>query len=58
MSSPLTMPLEPQWTEIRDGVKRVWGGSHCTASETDRFYSYRRDGVTGRMGSLIWLKPA
>lgn len=41
----------------RDGVTRVWGGSHCTASETDRFYSYRRDGVTGRLASLIWLKP-
>ncbi len=26
MSSPLTMPLEPQWTEIRDGVKRVCDG--------------------------------
>ncbi|WLI90980.1 peptidoglycan editing factor PgeF [Massilia sp. R2A-15] len=41
----------------RDGVTRVWGGSHCTASEADRFYSYRRDGVTGRQASLIWLKP-
>ena len=26
MSQPLTMPLEPQWTEIRDGVKRVCDG--------------------------------
>jgi YfiH family protein len=41
----------------RDRVTRVWGGNHCTASETDRFYSYRRDGVTGRQASLIWLKP-
>jgi YfiH family protein len=40
----------------RDGVTRVHGGSHCTASERDRFYSYRRDGVTGRQASLIWLK--
>jgi YfiH family protein len=40
----------------RDGVSRVWGGNHCTATETDRFYSYRRDGVTGRQASLIWLK--
>lgn len=39
-----------------DGVTRVWGGSHCTVTEVDRFYSYRRDGVTGRQASLIWLK--
>jgi YfiH family protein len=40
----------------RAGVTRVWGGNHCTASERDRFYSYRRDGVTGRQASLVWLK--
>jgi YfiH family protein len=40
----------------RDGVTRVWGGSHCTATERSRFYSYRRDGVTGRQASLVWLK--
>ena len=40
----------------RDGVTRVHGGAHCTATEADRFYSYRRDGVTGRQASLIWLK--
>jgi polyphenol oxidase len=40
----------------RDGVVDVAGGTHCTATERDRFYSYRRDGVTGRQVSLIWLK--
>ena len=40
----------------RDGVTRVHGGSLCTASAPERFYSYRRDGVTGRQASLIWLK--
>lgn len=40
----------------RDGVTSVAGGLHCTAVERDRFYSYRRDGVTGRQASLIWLK--
>jgi YfiH family protein len=40
----------------RDGITRVWGGQHCTYTERTRFYSYRRDGVTGRQASLIWLK--
>jgi hypothetical protein len=40
----------------RDGVTRAWGGEHCTVSERERFYSYRRDGVTGRQVSLIWIK--
>lgn len=38
------------------GVTRVWGGHWCTFSDPARFYSYRRDGVTGRMASLIWLQ--
>lgn len=38
------------------GVTRVFGGDVCTFGEPDRFYSYRRDGVTGRMASLIYLK--
>jgi len=39
----------------RSGVHAVTGGGHCTLRERERFYSYRRDGVTGRMASLIWL---
>jgi hypothetical protein len=39
----------------RAGVAAVYGGGRCTFSEADSFYSYRRDGVTGRMASLIWL---
>ena len=39
----------------RKGVTRVYGGTHCTYREADRFFSYRRDGQTGRMASLIWL---
>lgn len=38
------------------GVTRVSGGDHCTFSETENFFSYRRDGVTGRMASLIWIE--
>ncbi len=40
----------------RDGVTRVYGGAHCTATDSARFYSYRRDHVTGRLASLIWIK--
>ncbi len=36
------------------GVHAVTGGGLCTVSDPARFYSYRRDGVTGRMTSLIW----
>lgn len=38
------------------GVDEVFGGGLCTMTDTMRFYSYRRDKVTGRMASLIWLK--
>lgn len=40
----------------RDGIERVHGGGICTASAPQRFYSYRRDRVTGRQASLIWLE--
>ncbi len=36
------------------GIDNVYGGHYCTVSEPDRFYSYRRDGETGRMATLIW----
>ncbi len=42
----------------RDGVTRVWGGNYCTATNRDLFYSYRRDGVTGRLASMVWLTKA
>jgi len=37
------------------GINRIYGGKRCTYSDSERFYSYRRDGVTGRMGTFIWL---
>ncbi|MDE3023867.1 MAG: laccase domain-containing protein [Pseudomonadota bacterium] len=32
----------------------VFGGEFCTYREPSRFFSYRRDGVTGRMATLLW----
>lgn len=37
------------------GLSAIYGGDRCTFAEADAFFSYRRDGVTGRMASLIWL---
>ena len=37
------------------GVTQIYGGGHCTYREREQFFSYRRDGVTGRMGTFIWL---
>ena len=36
------------------GIDDVYGGTYCTFTETGRFFSYRREKVTGRMVSLIW----
>lgn len=37
------------------GIHAIYGGNHCTVSEKQQFFSYRRDGITGRMASLVWL---
>jgi polyphenol oxidase len=39
------------------GVGRIDGGGVCTVADPERFYSYRRDGVTGRFASLVWIDP-
>jgi polyphenol oxidase len=39
------------------GVSRIYGGGHCTYADKDRYFSHRRDGVTGRQATLIWLEP-
>lgn len=38
------------------GVGEISGGDFCTFTESEYFYSYRRDGQTGRMASLIWIE--
>ncbi|NUZ05053.1 peptidoglycan editing factor PgeF [Schlegelella sp. ID0723] len=40
---------------ITAGVANVSGGAWCTYADASRFFSYRRDGVTGRMAAAVWL---
>ncbi len=37
------------------GITQIYGGDCCTYRESEKFFSYRRDGVTGRMGTFICL---
>jgi copper oxidase (laccase) domain-containing protein len=41
------------------GITQIYGGGinedFCTYTDETRFFSFRRDNVTGRMASLIWL---
>ena len=39
------------------GVTSVHGGGLCTFSDPDRFYSFRRDGQSGRMATVVWIDP-
>lgn len=37
-------------------VSNIYGGGCCTFLESDHYFSYRRDGITGRMAHLIWME--
>ena len=39
------------------GVTHIHGGGECTYTQADRYFSHRRDGMTGRQATLIWLEP-
>lgn len=39
------------------GITAIYSGKHCCYRDSSRFFSYRREGVTGRMVSLIYKKP-
>ncbi len=38
------------------GVRQLSGGDLCTVEDSSRFFSFRRDGVTGRMAAAIWIR--
>jgi len=38
------------------GVHAISGGAWCTFEEASRFFSYRRDGSTGRMAAAVWIR--
>lgn len=40
---------------MEHGISAISGGSECTFTQSERYFSYRRDGRTGRMASIIWL---
>jgi YfiH family protein len=40
------------------GIADVHGGTWCTVRDPACFFSYRRDGASGRMGAFIWIEPA
>jgi polyphenol oxidase len=41
---------------VQAGVHRISGGSWCTVEQRSRFFSYRRDGITGRLAAAIWIR--
>lgn len=49
----------PQIARVRldqIGIKKVYGGNVCNYARSQQFFSYRRDKVTGRMATLIYIK--
>lgn len=40
---------------LKNGLSNINGGNFCTFRDSDYFYSYRRDGITGRIASMIWM---
>ncbi|WP_157315239.1 peptidoglycan editing factor PgeF [Chitinibacter sp. GC72] len=38
------------------GITAIYGGDQCTVTQAETYFSYRRNGQTGRMASLIWLE--
>ena len=65
--APAFMPIAPgKWLADlpmlarsrlqRAGVQSIGGGAWCTVSSPSRFFSFRRDRVTGRMAAAVWIE--
>lgn len=50
------LPLLAQMILAKQGLNTVYQSAVCTKEDKNSFYSYRRDGQTGRMATLIWFK--
>lgn len=50
------LPLLAEQRLQQLGIQQIYHSGACTYSDPKRFFSYRRDGVTGRMASLIWIR--
>ncbi len=50
------LPLMAEHIFISKGVKKIFQSKLCTYSDATSFYSYRRDGETGRTASMIWIE--
>ena len=48
------LPALARRTLVACGVTHIYGDAPCTYSDSARFFSYRRDGETGRMAAVIW----
>ncbi|WP_221800184.1 peptidoglycan editing factor PgeF [Oceanobacter mangrovi] len=44
-----------RWRLQQAGIAEIWSENWCTVTQAEKFFSYRRDGQTGRMASLIWI---
>ncbi len=49
------LPVLVRLVLARSGVTAITGGTDCTVSDPAHFYSFRRDKITGRMATLIWI---
>ncbi len=45
------------WQLQQAGLEHIFISPHCTYSEPERFFSFRRDGLTGNIATLAWIEP-
>lgn len=50
------LPKLAQMIFAENGLISVYQSHECTKEQSNKYYSYRRDGETGRMATLIWFK--